>query len=127
MGVECKVREEDSIVDVTISGKLTKQDYEQFVPELENLIQKHGKMRMLCRLSDFHGWHMGAMWEDLKFDVKHFRDIDRLAIVGENKWQEWISKFSSAFTGAAMKYFSHDQADEAEAWIHADEESVLRH
>jgi len=30
-------------------------------------------------MTGFHGWDAGALWEDIKFDIKHFGDIERLA------------------------------------------------
>ncbi len=33
------------------------------------------------------------MWEDIKFDMKHFADIERLAIVGESKWEKGMAVF----------------------------------
>ena len=38
-------------------------------------------------MTGFQGWDAGAAWEDLKFDLKHFGDIERLAMVGDKKWQ----------------------------------------
>ena len=37
-------------------------------------------------MTGLHGWDAGALWEDIKFDIKHFADIERLAMVGEKKW-----------------------------------------
>ena len=42
-------------------------------------------------MKDFHGWDAGALWEDIKFDLKHFSDIERVAMVGEKKWQKGMS------------------------------------
>jgi hypothetical protein len=42
-------------------------------------------MRVLFDMSASHGWEAGALWEDIKFDIKHFADIDRLAMVGDKK------------------------------------------
>ncbi len=57
------------ILDVDVSGVLTKADYEQFVPEFEQLFRQHGKMRMLFEMTGFHGWDAGAAWADIKFEV----------------------------------------------------------
>jgi len=35
-------------------------------------------------MEDFQGWDAGALLEDVKFDVKHFSDIEWLAFVGDN-------------------------------------------
>ena len=112
-------REEDSgkVVTVGLSGKLHKSDYAQFVPEVERLIRQHGKLRMLMDMHDFHGWDAGALWEDIKFDAKHFRDIERLAMVGETRWEKAMAGFCKPFTSAKIRYFDRDHADEARLWL----------
>src|SRR5579872_1026129 len=105
------------ILNVKVSGKLTKADYERFVPETDRLIEKHGKIRILFEMHDFHGWQAAAMWEDTKFGVKHFKDIERLAVVGEKAWEHGMAIFCKPFTTATVRYFDRSQADEAQAWI----------
>ncbi len=70
------------------TGKLTTEMYQTFVPLFEQLISSHGKIRVLFEMHDFHGWTTGALWEDLKFDFQHWKDIERLALVGESKWEQ---------------------------------------
>src|SRR5271163_977751 len=118
MSVE--LHEDGKILVVNLTGKLTKEDYERFLPEVERLIKKHGKMRMLVQMRDFHGWTAGALWQDIKFDLKHFRDIERLALVGEKGWENGMAVFCKPFTTATIRYFNRNEADQAEAWIHAD-------
>ncbi len=78
-------RTDGQYLEVTLSGKLAKEDYAKFVPVVEAAIKEHGKVRMLVVMHDFHGWTAGALWEDIKFDMHHFRDIGRLALVGESE------------------------------------------
>ncbi len=59
----------------------------------------------------------GAAWEDLKFDLKHFNHIERLAIVGETKWEKGMSVFCRPFTTAKIRYFDHTDIDKAREWI----------
>ncbi len=105
------------VLRVQASGKFSKEDYQHFVPEVERLISKLGKIRILFEMHDFHGWEAGALWEDIKFDLKHFSDIERLAIVGDKKWEEWMAKFCKPFTTAAIRYFDVARTEEAQAWI----------
>ena len=120
MAIEFHKEVAGGVVSVKASGKLSKKDYEKFVPEMEKFIEQHGKIRILFEMHDFHGWDMGAMWEDLKFDLKHFSSIERLAIIGESKWQEWMSKFCAPFTTAKIRYFTYDQTDDASQWVRED-------
>jgi hypothetical protein len=107
------------IVNVHLSGKLTRADYHHFIPEVDRLIAKHGTIRVLCLMEDFHGWEMGALWEDIKFEVKHFADIERLALVGQSKWQAGMATFCKPFTRATVRYFDSRDARLAEEWIAA--------
>jgi len=107
----------DKIMEVDVTGKLTKEDYEQFVPATEKLVEEYGKIRILFVMHDFHGWSAGALWEDLKFDLKHFTHIERLGIVGESKWEHGMAVFCRPFTTAKMRYFDSSQLDEAREWI----------
>ena len=108
------------VLVIKLTGKLTKEDYGRFLPEVERLIKDHGKLRMLVQMHDFNGWTAGALWEDIKFDLKHFRDIERLALVGEKAWEHGMAVFCKPFTTATIRYFDRTEADQAEAWIHAD-------
>jgi len=105
------------VLAVHVSGKLEKADYEQFVPEFERLVRQHGKLRVLFDMSAFQGWEAGALWEDTKFAIKHFGDIDRLAMVGDKKWQQGMATFCKPFTKAMVRYFDHADAAEARKWL----------
>ncbi len=118
MAVELHEEAGGKILTIALSGKLAKEDYAHFAPEVERLVREHGKLRMLVKMRDFHGWSAGALWEDIKFDVKHFRDIERLAIVGERAWEHGMAVFCKPFTTAKIRYFDVSEASAAEAWIH---------
>ena len=119
MTVALEEKVDGKVLELQVTGKLAKSDYEQFVPKVEQLIQQHGKIRVLLRTNDFHGWTAGALWEDIKFDARHFRDIERLAIVGEKKWEKGMATFCKPFTTATVRFFEPEQADEARSWIEA--------
>jgi hypothetical protein len=105
------------ILEVQVSGKLAHEDYQHFAPAFERLVKQHGKIRVLFEMADFHGWEAGALWDDIKFDLKHFADIERLAMVGENKWQHGMATFCKPFTKATIRYFDHANAAEARKWL----------
>jgi SpoIIAA-like len=117
MAIEMKTTGAGGIFEVLLTGKLVKEDYETFVPAVDEAIKAHGKMRMLVVMHDFHGWTASAAWEDTKFGARHFRDIERLAMVGETKWQHGMAIFCKPFTTATVRYFEHDQVEAARAWL----------
>jgi hypothetical protein len=117
MPIQLKEENGGKTCTIHISGKLVAADYEHFVPEFERLIGLFGKLRVLFDMTDFHGWTLGAVWEDTKFGVHHFSDIERLAMVGEKKWQEGMATFCKPFTKAKIKYFDHADLAEAHKWL----------
>jgi hypothetical protein len=119
MAVELKEIAAGKVLDVHISGKLRRDDYKHFVPEVERLIERQGKIRMLLEMEDFHGWDAGGLWQDIKFDLKHFTDVERVAMVGEKRWQKGMSHFCRSFTTAKIRYFDRSAIDEAREWAEA--------
>ncbi|MHC4991461.1 MAG: SpoIIAA family protein [Planctomycetota bacterium] len=106
----------DRILGFKMSGKLHDEDYKHFVPIVDDAVES-GKIRMLAQFEDFHGWDAHALWDDIKFATKHCSDIDRIALVGEKKWEQWMAKVCKPFTRAKLKYFDVSQIDDAWTWV----------
>ncbi|MDZ7700499.1 MAG: STAS/SEC14 domain-containing protein [Deltaproteobacteria bacterium] len=105
------------VVTITCTGKLDQSDYELFVPRLEEVIKEGKPVRILMELRDFQGWTVGALWEDTKFGVRHFNDIDRLAVVGDRKWEKGLAIFAKPFTTAEVRFFDVAEMDQAREWL----------
>lgn len=111
------IPEQGNLLRVEVTGKLTQQDYDQLVPSWEATIARHGKMRLLFVMHDFSGWEPRAAWDDFRFDLEHGADIERVAMVGEKKWQEWIAKLGALFANTTVRYFDIDELSEAQRWV----------
>ena len=118
MSVELREEANGKVLILNLSGKLTKDDYAHFIPAVERAVKAHGKVRLLVNMHGFHGWTLGAVWEDVKFDLHHFSHLERLALVGDRKWEAGMAVFCKPFTTAKVQYFDESTADEASAWIH---------
>jgi hypothetical protein len=40
-------------------------------------VREHGKLRLLFDMTGFQGWEVSAGWEDFKFGVEHFADMEQ--------------------------------------------------
>ncbi|MGA9420791.1 MAG: STAS/SEC14 domain-containing protein [Rhodanobacteraceae bacterium] len=117
MSVQLNEENGGKVLVVHVSGTLVKADYEQLVPEFERFVRQHGKIRLLFDMTDFHGWTAAAAWQDLKLGIKHFADIERLAMLGDKKWQRGMATFCKPFTKAQVRYFDQAAAAEARTWL----------
>jgi hypothetical protein len=86
---------------------------------VETAIHTHGKVRLLAHFEDFHGWDLHALWDDTKFSTKHCAEVERIALVGDKKWEEWMAKVCRPFTLAKIEYFDASNIDGAWAWLEA--------
>jgi hypothetical protein len=117
MPIQLKEENGGKLVNVHVSGRLEKADYEHFVPEFERLVRQHGKLRLLFDMAGFHGWEASSAWEDFKFSIKHLSDIEQIAMVGEKKWQHGMAIFCKPFIKAEVRYFDQAAAAEARIWL----------
>lgn len=99
---------EPHILAIRISGKLVDEDYTEFVPRLEKLLQKENKISLLIKLEDFEGWSAKAAWEDIKIGLNHDDDFIRIAIVGEKNWQKLMASIGNFFTDTNIHYFDNE-------------------
>jgi hypothetical protein len=122
---EIKLEEETAgkIVTLTFLEKLEREDCERFLPQLEGLMKPGGKIRLVVELKDFRGWTAGALWEEAKFAFRHFNNIERLAIIGDRKWEKGMAEFVKPFTKALVRYFSFKEKEDAKRWVRQTSES----
>ncbi len=98
MPIQLKEEDGGKICLVHVSGELVSADYEHLVSKFERLVRQHGKLRVM-------------------FDMKHFKDIERCAAVGDQRWQKWLTEFCVPFTKATIRYFDSADAAAAQNWL----------
>ncbi len=111
------IPEEGNLVRVEASGKLTQADYDDLIPSFERVIARHGSMRLLFVMENFHGWDVGAAWDDFRFGTTHASKVERVAMVGEKTWQKWMAKLGAYFVPTAVRYFDSSELPIAEQWV----------
>lgn len=119
--IEALPRSSGKVLGVRLTGKVTEEEYEKvFLPALDDLIKKHGKIRCLYFIDEgFEGWELLAMRDGAKFGLKHRNDFEKFAVIAGQKWAEWASKIAAHLIPAEMKTYTVDQLEEAWSWLEA--------
>lgn len=105
-----------TVLEVRASGTLGHAEYVKFEDKFNALRQRHGTVSVLWEMRDFHGWDAKGLWDDAKFDLKHFADVERFAMVGEQEWEKYLTTLVKPFTAAKVKYFDVSQLEAARRW-----------
>jgi hypothetical protein len=88
---------EGKVIGFRAVGKLTDEDYKSLIPQLEEIIEKEGKVRVLMNMHDFEGFTLKAAMDDTMYWLKHDKDTEKCAVIGDKKWEEWLIKAVSIF------------------------------
>jgi len=117
--IEIMSESEGNTLVVKATEMLTSQDYEDvFIPHLNQLIDKYGKIRVLVYLAEnFTGWELGAAWDDAVFGLQHRHDFKKVAVVGDQKWLAWATKIGSYFMDGQVATYTPVQFQDAVVWV----------
>jgi len=107
----------DDLIALQITDGVTKEDYDRLAPLIEEKSKQYDKIRLYAELREISDIGLGAIWEDLKMDVKHYNDFHRIAVVGPEDWKENLVDIAKQLVPAEVKYFDATEAQTARAWI----------
>jgi len=113
-------KKDGRILELVVNGKFVDRDFQDLEPTFYKLVKQYNKIRVLLDMVDFHGWEGVAIWDEVKFDFKHFGEIERLAMVGDKRWERFLSAFCRPFVTAEVRYFDRAALNEARAWLEKD-------
>lgn len=103
--------------ELDIRGRIEKKDFERFARAARERIAEVGQIGLLLYIAEFDGYSPSALLEELKFDVKHYHDVSRLALVTHDPDNKWLATLSKPFTAAEVKFFTSDQIESARDWV----------
>lgn len=104
---------------VKAEGRLTDADYKALMPKLDAAIEAHGTIRLYVDMTAFEGWSPQAAWDDMVFGIRHWNDFERLALVGDKRWEEITAAAMDKLTRGEVRCFPSAEHGAARAWIEA--------
>jgi hypothetical protein len=103
---------------VDVTGTIARSELEKVQSSLAGEMARVGKVRLLFVLDRFKGWEKGANWGDMTFYDQHGEEIERIAIVGEERWRDDALMFALAdLRKAPTRYFLPAELDGARTWL----------
>jgi len=110
--------ERDNVYRLDMHGLLRKNDLEQCQQTLITEMRRVGNVRLLFVLDGFEGWDPNEDWRDMAFYAKYGSSIDRIAIVGDERWRDETLMFAGAeLRRAPTEFFSSASLAEAREWL----------
>ena len=106
------------LLQIKIRGMLKKADYDRIIQIAKEAIEREGKVHALVILEAFEGWERGGDWGDVSFMMEQGQHIEKMAIVGDEKWKDDAFAFTAkGFRPTAIEFFAPSRLKEARAWL----------
>jgi hypothetical protein len=108
------------LLQIKIRGMLKKADYDRIIQIAKAAIAREGKVRALAILDGFEGWERHEDWGDVSFMMDQGQQIEKMAIVGDEKWRDDALAFTArGFRPTAIEFFPALRMNEARIWLNA--------
>jgi SpoIIAA-like len=108
------------LLQLKVRGMLKKADHERIVQIAKEAIAREGKVRALLILEAFEGWERHEGWGDVSFMMEEGQHIEKMAIVGDEKWKDDALAFTAkGFRPTAVEFFPVSRLNEARTWLAA--------
>ncbi|HEY6472702.1 MAG TPA: STAS/SEC14 domain-containing protein [Acidimicrobiales bacterium] len=107
----------DGVTGFEIAGKVRAEDYRDVVLPAVERAAAAGEVRFLIVIREFDGMSGGALWEDLKVGMEHFRSFKRIGVITDVGWVHHLTGLFGWMTPGETKTFSLAERDEAIAWV----------
>jgi SpoIIAA-like len=105
------------VIGFETSGKLEAEDYRDvLLPAITKAEEQGDGVRCVIVFADFGGISAGAVWQDLKMGIEHFRGWKRIALVTDVEWMVHAIKLFGWMTPGEVKHFPLAERDAAVAW-----------
>lgn len=120
MGISLLDRGGNNIFGFEVTGKLTTQELQEFLPHMEAAMSMaKKKLRLLIDVTKMQGAEIKSEWEAFELLKKHFGQIEYIAIVGAHSWTKVMSEIlaGSIFVDAETHYFKPEEIEYAWNWI----------
>ena len=108
--------ENEKVVTIEASGKLTKEDYDRVLPSLREKIRQEGVINALIMMENFDGMSFDALKEEASFDAKNLDNFKKVAVVSDSNVAQVGELFAKLFD-VEVKQFDAGQSASARQWL----------
>jgi enoyl-CoA hydratase/carnithine racemase len=104
------------VIGFEVSGKLQTEDYRDILLPALQEAAANGEVRVVIVIPKFEGFSGGALWQDLKMGVEHWRAWKRIALVTDVEWMVHGTDWFGWMTPGEVKHFPLAERPAAIAW-----------
>jgi hypothetical protein len=117
--IEIQEYPDSNIVEMTLSGSVTAQEFDDTLARFKTAIERHGRIRLLEDIGelDTPPIPLTKLWADVKFSFEHLSDVTHVAVVADQGWIGVYVNMLNPLMKAELKHFKRAELDIARSWL----------
>jgi hypothetical protein len=108
---------DDRVLGVRVTGPIERGDLDAVAAAFEEKLRRHKRLRIYAEIVDMGKVTPSALLEDLRLSMRHFRDVEREAIVADAGWLALLARAGNLVPGIEVRCFSWLDKGKALEWI----------
>lgn len=109
--------EHSNIIEFTLDGALSREEFERLAAQIEASITEHGQVRLIEVVKHLGAISPATLWADFKFSPRHIKDFSHVAVVADQQWIGWLSQMVQPLMKAEIRNFTLAEIEQARYWI----------
>jgi len=106
------------LLEIKLRGMLKKSDHDRLIQIAKEAIEREGKVRVLIVFEGFEGWERHRDWGDVSFMTEEGQHIEKMAIVGDERWEDEALAFTAkGLRPTAIEFFPPSRLNEGRTWL----------
>lgn len=108
----------DNVTAYACHGRITQDDYEVVLADIEERLGRHDKLRMYCEVGDdYAGSGSDGVWQDWKSSFSTWFHWERGVIVTDLEWMTWATRLFGLLVPGEWRAFPTSEAAAARRWV----------
>ncbi|ANU26681.1 STAS/SEC14 domain-containing protein [Planococcus versutus] len=109
--------QDSTTIAFELNGTATKEDLLKLEQAIGEQFSDDQQFNAFAVMQKIEVPTIKALIEESKIDMKYGNQYNKLAVIGEKKLLETITKLSNVMPGVKARYFEIDEAEQAWNWI----------
>jgi hypothetical protein len=110
-------QESPQVIRVEVTGRLTSQQWHATLKDVAKRFAPGRSTSILLIAEGFEGWEPGN-WDDLSFQREHDAQIERIAIVADERWRDRVLMFAGqGLRKVDIRFFTPAEMSQARQWL----------
>jgi hypothetical protein len=111
------VDEDAGLVDLTVDGAITKEDYSKVRDAVDGVIARYGKVRVVETIRTLGPIDAAIWWQDMSWAFSNLSKVSRAAVVTDNGWIGPVTRAVGALLPSEIRVFPLLEVAAARAWV----------